>query len=171
MRQRWCRCRSSTWAIISTFVDANEHHETKDGKRRLPAEQEKCQLHARILFQLVSWEIDVSALTSIQLQYSRMLLSSIAQLDLITMLCCSRYQRMRWRSCIAFRDDSRFIHVHVVFKLHNYQTPRLAAYADDRADVSQSIPRRYYPDLQSCMAPTTFLSLSRSGVMGWWDLL
>ena len=37
----------------------------------------------------------VSTLTSIKLQYSRMLLGSIAQLDLITMLCCSHYQRMR----------------------------------------------------------------------------
>ena len=58
-----------------------------------------------------------------------MLFGLIAQLDLIAMLCCCYYQRMRWLRYNAFRGDSRFILVHLVFTLHNYQTPRLAAYA------------------------------------------
>ena len=41
--------------------------------------------------------------------------------------------RLRW--CNAFSDDARIINVHLVFKLHNYKTPRLAAYADDSADA------------------------------------
>ena len=64
-----------------------------------------------------------------------MLLGLFAQLDLLTMLCCSPYQRMRGRWCNAFRDDARLIHFHLVFKLHNYKTQRLAAYADDSADA------------------------------------
>ena len=50
-------------------------------------------------------------------------------------LCCSPYQRIRWRWWNAFGDDASFIHVHLIFKLLNYQTPRLAAYADDSGDV------------------------------------
>ena len=50
---------------------------------------------------------------------------------------------LRWRWCNAFRDDSRFIHVHLVLKLHNYQTSRIAAYADDSADARQTNPRWY----------------------------
>ena len=42
---------------------------------------------------------------------------------------------MRVRLCNASRDVDRFIHVHLVFKLHNYKTPKLAAYADDSADA------------------------------------
>ena len=51
------------------------------------------------------------------------------------MLCWSPYQRMRWRWCNAFGDNACFVHVHLLFKLHNYQTPRLAEYADDGADA------------------------------------
>ena len=40
---------------------------------------------------------------------------------------------VRW--CIAFSDDARIINVHLVLKLHNYKTPRLAAYADNSADA------------------------------------
>ena len=42
---------------------------------------------------------------------------------------------MRWRWCTAFSDDALIINVHVVFKLHNYKTPRLAAYDNDSADA------------------------------------
>ena len=45
---------------ITTFVGVEEHHETEDGKTRLPAEQEKSRLRARISFLLVSWDIDMS---------------------------------------------------------------------------------------------------------------
>ena len=43
-----------TWAIITTFIGVDEHHETEHRKIRLPAEQEQSQLHARISFLLVS---------------------------------------------------------------------------------------------------------------------
>ena len=59
MRQRWRSCLSCTWSIITKFVGVDEHHETEDGKTRLPAEQEKSRLHARISFLLVSWDIDM----------------------------------------------------------------------------------------------------------------
>ena len=42
---------------------------------------------------------------------------------------------MLWRWCNAFRDDARLIHVHLVLKLQNYKTPRLAAYVDDSANA------------------------------------
>ena len=66
----------------------------------------------------------VSPRISQKLQYSRTFLGLVAQLYLITMLCCYSYQRMRWRWCNAFRNDARLIHVHLVFTLHNYKTPR-----------------------------------------------
>ena len=59
MLQGCCRCRSCTLAIITTFVGVDEHDETEDGNIRLPAEQEKSRLHARVSFLLASWDSDM----------------------------------------------------------------------------------------------------------------
>ena len=52
--------------------------------------------------------------------------------------CSFPYQRIRGRWCSDFGDENRFIHVRLIFKLRNYQTARLVAYAFDRA-YAQSV--------------------------------